>query len=128
MAARSFTANMFALQKDVVKLFVKGVGAGAADLTGVVGPGVASLKYNSATGKVKVTLQDTYNALLMVSAMVIDATTPDDWEVTVEAEAVATAATKTISLAVFKGGTLTDLTSDETLMLEITLRNTSQTK
>ncbi len=127
MAARS-GVHPFTLQKDVFKLFCKAVGASAADLTGLVGPGVSSIAYNSATGKLKVTLQDTWGGLLMVSGMVIDATTPDDWEVVVEAETVATKATRSISLAIFKGGTLADLTTDETLMLEITLRNTSQTK
>ncbi len=127
MAARSFT-EMKALQKDVVQLFCKGVGAAAADLTGLVGPGVSSVAYNSATGKLLVTLADTYNALLFCAGAVIDPNSPDDWEVTVDAETVATKATRSISLSIWKGGALANLTTDETLMLMIVLRNTVQTK
>jgi inorganic pyrophosphatase/exopolyphosphatase len=128
MAARALKNTMHHMVPEPCKLFARGTGASAADLTvltaGAGSAGVTSIKYNSATGKLKVTLEDKWNALLMVSAVVIDTTTPDDWEVVVEAEDVAGA--KTISLAVFKGGTLADLTTDEQLLLEITVCNSAR--
>lgn len=124
MAMRSFSP-IRAIQREAVVIFGGGTGAGASDLTSAAGPGVASIAYNSATGKVKVTLASKFNSLLFVSGTVIDATTPDDWEVVVESESVASAGT--ISLCLFKGGTLTDLTTDEKLRLMIVVSNTSRT-
>jgi hypothetical protein len=126
MAARNFVNGTKALQREVVKLWAKGVGAGAADLTGLesAGGGVESIEHDGSTGLYTVTLADKYAGLLQVGENVIDATSPDDWKVVVVAEDVAGA--KTINIAVFKGGALTDLTTDDTLLLELTLKNTQQ--
>lgn len=122
MAARSF-APLRALDREVVKVYGGGTGAGAADLTAVVGRGVATVD-QTGTGLYTITLDDKYAKLLMASFLVIDATSPDDWEVTVVSEDVDGA--KTVDIAVFKGGTLTDLTTDEKLKFELTLSNTKQ--
>lgn len=126
MAARALQKAIGTLQRDPVKIWVTGTGAGAADLTGLVtaGGGVTLID-QTGTGLYTITLRDKYAGLLMLAGTVIDATTPDDWEVVVVSETVAT--TKLINIAVFKGGALADLTTDEKLMLEITLRNTAQT-
>lgn len=126
MAARAFQKGVQTLQRDPVKLWVSGVGAGAANLTGIssAGGGVVSVA-QTGTGLYTVTLRDKYAGLLMLSGCVIDPTGPDEWVVQVASQAVASA--KTIAIQVFKGGALTDLTTDETLLLEITLKNTKQT-
>ncbi len=128
MAARNF-APIRCMQRDVVVLYAGGTGAGAGDLTGVVGK--AGLKQSGSdqfnqtgTGLYQVTLADKYHDLLFFSGLVLDATDPDDWEVVVVSEDVAGA--KTIDLAVFKGGALTDLTTDEKLRCQIVLKNGNQ--
>lgn len=126
MAARNLKRQMTHFYPDLCVIVGKATGAGAANLTALVGPGISSVNYNAATGKIRVTLQDKWNALLYADGVIIDATTPDDWEVVVEAEAVATS--KTIDLAVFKGGTLADLTSDEKIMLQIIVSNSARTR
>lgn len=126
MAARNFVNGTKALQREVVKIWAKGVGAATDPLSDLesAGGGVEEIDQTD-TGLYTVTLADKYAGLLALQASVIDATSPDDWVVTVVAEDVAGA--KTIDLAIFKGGTLTDLTTDDTLLLEITLKNTQQT-
>ena len=126
MAARTLHQQNFTFRRDVVEITGKGTGASAADLTALNAPGITSIAYNAATGKLKITLEDKWNSLLFFAGTVIDATTPDDWEVVVESEDVAGA--KTISIACFKGGTLADLTTDEKLMVLIKLSNTSRTR
>lgn len=128
MAARNF-APIRCMQRDAVILFGGGTGAGAADLTGIVGK--AGLKQSGSdqinqtgTGLYQITLADKYHDLLFFSAMVIDATTPDDWEVVVVSEDVDGA--KTIDIAVFKGGSLADLTTDEKLRFMAVLKNGNQ--
>lgn len=116
---------MRALDRGAVKLFGGGTGGGAAAaLTAIKGPGVSSIAYNAATGKYRITLADKFNSFLMASFLVIDPTSVDDWEVQVESESVAT--NKTVDIAVFKGGALTDLTTDEKLKFELSLSNTAQ--
>lgn len=125
MAVHNF-APVRALQREVVELYLKCTGAGGTSNPTIdtgAGKGVTSIIYNSATGKYKVTLDQKYAGLLFVSGTVIEPSSVDDWEVVVEAETVAT--TKTISLAVFKGGTLAALTTGEKLLLEIVLKNVS---
>lgn len=125
MAARNFV-HPLALQRSMVLLAGGGTGAGAADLTGVVGVGFAATAPfdQTGTGLYTITLADKHNALLFLSGTVIDATTPDDWEVVVVSETVAT--DKKINIAVFKGGALADLSTDEKLRVLIVLSNTAQ--
>lgn len=122
MAARNFADGKF-LHRGVVQIVGGGTGAGNADLTSVYGAGVASIP-DGGTGEYVITLSDKYNSFLHGSFQIIDATTPDDWTVTVTAEAVAT--DKTVSITVFKAGTAADLTTDEKLTFCLWLSNTSQ--
>ena len=127
MGARSLNRVQFTLERDVVRIFGRGTGAAAADLTGVKGAGLgaaATAINQTGTGLYTISLADKWPGLLMFKAAVIDATTPDDWEVVLVAESVASA--KTIDIAVFKGGTLTDLTTDEKLLFEIVLSNSTK--
>lgn len=123
MGARSLNRVQFTMERDVVRLFGRGTGAGAADLTGVKGAGLAATAAfdQTGTGLYTINLADKWPGLLMFSAAVIDATSPDDWEVVVVSEAVATS--KTIDIAVFKGGVAADLSTDEKLLVEVVLSN-----
>jgi hypothetical protein len=124
MAARNLKRNIAHFTPAPIVIFGKGTGAAAADLTALVSAGaIASIAY-TATGRYTITLADKYNSLLWVAGCVIDATTPDDWEVCVVSETVSS--TKTILIAVFKGGTLTDLTTDEKLLLNIVCSNSAR--
>lgn len=122
MAARNL-CEIESLDRGVVFIFGGGTGAGAANLTAIKGAGVTSVA-ETATGKYTITLTDKWNSLMFFSGVVIDATTVDDWEVTVEAESVAT--NKTIGILVTKSGTATDLTTDEKLKFMVVVSNTSQ--
>lgn len=128
MSARALKMSMHHFVPEPCKIFARGVGAGAADLTGLSAnggsAGVASIKYNSATGKLLVTLEDKWTALQNVSAQVIDTTTQAQWVVNVDAETVAS--TKTITLSVWKAGSLANLSTDEVLLLEISVMNSAR--
>lgn len=125
MAAHNF-APIRAIDREIVQLFGKATGGGAAaDLTALSSRcGITSIKYNAATGKYQITLDAKYSELRYLDGTMIDATAIDDWEVQVESEDVAGA--KTINIGVFKGGALTDITTDEKLMLMIVLKNSSR--
>ena len=123
MAARNLTEPR-CLDREVVLVFGGGTGAAASALTSVLGAGVSSVTYASATGKYVINLADKWAKLLYAGFTVIDATTEDDWEVVVTAESVASA--KTINITCFKGGTATDLTTDEKLKFMLALSNTQQ--
>lgn len=125
MASHNF-APVRALDREIVQLFCKATGAGAAALTSLSSRcGVSSIA-QTATGKYTVTLDAKYQELRACLGTVIDpaAGSPDDWSVTVEADLVANAAT--FGIAIWKGGAAADLTTDEKLMLMIVLKNTSR--
>lgn len=124
MAARNLKRNIAHFTPAPILIFGKGTGAGAANLTALQSAAAIASIAETATGLYTVTLADKYNSLLWCSGAVIDANSPDDWEVSVVSEDVAGA--KTISIAVFKGGTLTDLTTDEKLMLQIVCSNSAR--
>lgn len=129
MGARTLYHEIRHFIPEVVKIYARCVGAAAADPTGLQttghgSAGVASIAYNAATGKLLVTLDNKWADLLHCTGQVIDTTTPDDWEVTVDAETISS--TKTISLSIWKGGALANLTTDEQLLLEITVANSSR--
>ncbi len=124
MAARNNKRNISHFTPAPVLIFAKGVGAATSALTSLQAAGAVTLIDQTGTGLYTVTLADKYNSLLWLAGTVIDANSPDDWVVTVVSETVAT--TKLINLAIFKGGTLTDLTTDETLMLQIVCSNSAR--
>jgi hypothetical protein len=119
------TNKQYSLERDVVLLYGRGTGGGnGAALTSVKGKGIASIT-RTGTGAHTITLADKYNGFLMFKASVIDANaTPDDFEVTVVEELVATS--KTIKIVIFDGGTATDLATDKKLLFQITLSNSAQ--
>lgn len=100
-------------------VYARGTGAGAANLTAV--KGVTSIA-ETATGKYTVTLDRKYKGLLMFNGVVIDPTSVDDWEVSLESDLTSN---QTIGILVTKSGTATDLTTDEKILLEITLQDTA---
>lgn len=111
MAARNFGNELKIAVPGLTALFLKGTGAGAADITLTYGMGMSPTLDQTGTGLYTLTLKDKYTALVHANLEVIDATTPDDWDVRVVSETVST--TKLINIAVFKGGTLADLSTDE---------------
>jgi hypothetical protein len=126
MSARNFVRECNFLQREAVKLWVTGTGAGAADLTAIdsAGQGVVSIVHTG-TGLYTVNLKDPHVKMLGLDANVIDATTPAVWSVT-PVTADVTAASKAITIVVFKAGVAADLTTDEKLQLEISLSNTQR--
>lgn len=114
-----FNSEIQSNVSGVVKIFARGTGAGAANLTSV--KGVTSIA-ETATGKYTVTLDRKFQGLLMVSGVVIDPTSVDDWEVSLESDLTSN---QTFGILVTKSGTATDLTTDEKLLLEITVQDTA---
>jgi hypothetical protein len=104
-------------------LFGRGTGAATSTLTSIKGKGIASIA-RTGVGAHTITLTQKWQGLLMFSAAIIDATTADDWEVTVVEDAVA--ASKTVKIAIFKGGTAADLSTDEKILFEVVLSKTKQ--
>lgn len=70
-------------------------------------------------GRYEITLTDAWRGLLAAKFAVKDATSPDDWEVVVQSEAVAT--TKKIVIYTFKGGTAASLTDDDKLYYSLVM-------
>lgn len=114
-----FNSEIQSNVSGVVKIFARGTGAGAANLTSV--KGVTSIA-ETATGKYTVTLDRKFQGLLMVSGVVIDPTSVDDWEVSLESDLTSN---QTFGILVTKSGTATDLTTDEKLLLEITVQDSA---
>lgn len=124
MSARNNKRNISHYTPAPVLIFGKGTGAGAANLTALQSAGAIASIAETGTGLYTITLADKFNSLLMFTGSVLDANSPDDWEVAMITETVSS--TKTITIGVFKGGTLTDLTTDEKLYLSIWVSNSSR--
>lgn len=123
MGARNLSDEQYAFERDTIRLFGRGTGAATSSLTSVKGKGITSIA-RTGVGLHTITLADKYQGLLMFKSAIIDATTPDDWEVVVVEELVATS--KTIKIAIFKGGTAADLSTDEKILFEIVVSNSAQ--
>lgn len=123
MGAHNF-APVRALDRELVLLYAKATGAGAANVTNLSPRcGVTSI-VRSGVGLHTVTLDAKYAEMRFMSGTVIDVTTPDDWEVVVTSDLAANG--NSFSIAIFKGGAAADLTTDEKIMLEIVLKNSSR--
>ena len=116
-------SKQYTAEPDVVRLFGRGTGASTSALTSVKGKGIASIA-RTGVGAHTITLSDRWEGFLMFSACVIDPGSTDDWEVTVVEELVASS--KTVKIAVFKGGTAADLTTGEKILFEIVVSRTDQ--
>jgi len=112
-------------QPELVQICGKATGAAGTTFTSKVAPGIASV-VDGTSGVITVTLEDKWDTLMFASAQVIDANSPDDWEVVLTAEDVAGA--KTLTFTAFKGGAATSLSTDEKLMLNILVRNTARAR
>lgn len=126
MAAHNF-APVRAIDREFVILSCRGVGTGASTnpLTSLSKrAGVTSIAQTGSTGKYLVTLDAKYQELRAAHGTVLDPTVPDDWEVTVEVDL--TANTNTFTISCWKGGVAADLSTDETLMLTMILKNSSR--
>jgi len=105
----------------VVMLHARGTGAGTSDLTAVKGNGVASIT-RTGVGTHRITLARKMQGLLNVIGNVIDVTTPDDWEVNVLTDLTNNL---TVDIAIYKGGTAADLSTDEKLLLTLIVQDTA---
>ena len=122
----TFTNNAY-IKGDGAAGFALNADTGTAgvipnDPTSVKGKGIVSIEASDVVdeiGKFTITLKDKWAGLLSVKSCVIDTTTPDDWEVLVVSETVAT--TKLIVIQVLKGGAAAAPTDDEQVFLEIVL-------
>lgn len=123
MAARALGPGAKAFQRGLAEILIKATGASTSDVTKTYSLGVATIARTN-TGTHTITLSDKWKALVGFSACIEDATTPDDWEVQVVSEDVASA--KTINIAIFKGGTAADITTDEKIYINLKLLNSSQ--
>lgn len=107
-------------------LRVSGVGAGAADCTSVKG---ATLIDQTATGLYTVTLPRAYAVLVNVTGMVMSSTVAN-WTVRLRSSTVATDGKFLIAVLsaadnAATAPTATDLTTAETLMLNVVLQDTA---
>lgn len=109
------------VDREVVQIFGGGTGAGDADMTSVVGPGVASIAYASAAGKFTVTLQDAWAALLWVGITVVDPDNTDGWTYNIVSESITS---KTFVIQFLLNEVPTSPTTDEKVKLMIVVSNT----
>ena len=104
---------------SVVKIYAKGVGADGADMTSV--KGVTSIA-RTGEGTYTVTLDRKFKALLGCSATVIDAGSVSSWSVVLTSDLTSG---NTFTLQVFSDAVEADVISTGTLLLEITLGDTT---
>jgi len=104
---------------STVVLHGRATGAGASALTGQKGPWAIT---RTGVGLHTITLNQKFAGLLNAQFAVIDVTTPDDWEVVLTTDLTNN---QTIGIAIFKGGTAAELTTDEKLLITLTLQDTS---
>lgn len=119
MTINQFYSESYSNVPSVVKVFARGTGAGAADLTSVKG---VTLIDQTGTGLYTITLKRKFKGLLMLVGNVIDLTGSDDWEVTLASDLTSG---NQVSVVISKSGTAANLTSDEKLLLEISLEDTN---
>ena len=103
----------------VTTLHGRGTGAATSALTSVKGPWTIT---RSGVGTHTITLNRKFAGLLNAQFAVIDVTTADDWEVVLTTDLTSN---QTIGIAIFKGGTAADLSTDEKLLITLTLQDTA---
>lgn len=119
MANRQFHRSQ-ALEREVKQLFVEWTQA-SGDPVVDKALGVASVT-KTGTGDFRITLQDKYNRLMGISAM-IKSSTAEDITFQLKAEAVAT--DKTIDVYTLAGATETDPADDTSVIITLWVKNTS---
>lgn len=106
----------------VHKIFGRAVGAATSDMTGLEGPGIASIVRGGSAGIHTITLSEKYQGLLMASFAVIDTGTIDDWEITLDTDL---SSGNSFVINVFKGGAAADLPTTATLLMELTMNKSA---
>ena len=120
----NYSEGLKTRRRDVVKIVSSGVGAGAADLTGVdKSTGVLSIVHTG-TGLYTVNFDDKFYNFLCMNGVVADVTAPGAWDIQL-ASAPGTNI-NSLAIQVFKANVLTDLTTDETLFVEFSFSSTSR--
>lgn len=128
MGIHNMTDRRYALERDVVEIYGRCTGAGAANPTAVKGKGIVSIT-RSGVGLYTITLDTPWMALLDFNPIVVGPTATGHWEVNVVSETLSS--TKTINIAVWGAATATapalkDLTAAERLQFTITASNSTQ--
>lgn len=121
MAIRQAVQRSTANIGGVHKIFGRAVGAATSDMTGLEGPGIASI-VRGGVGIHTITLSEKYQGLLMASFAVVDTGTIDDWEVTLDTDL---SSGNSFVINVFKGGTAADMPTTATLLMELTMNNSA---
>lgn len=98
--------------------------AGAPTLVAGQNRGIASIVRNSA-GNYTITLQDSYQRLLMIEQRALNATPPAAPAMFVVSENVANLPAPTIVIQMNAAGVATDPASGEIMLLEINVKNSS---
>lgn len=116
-------STQYSAEPDVVRLFGRGTGASTSALTSVKGKGIASIA-RTGVGAHTITLSEKWNGFLMFSSAILSSAAADDYEVTVVEELVASS--KTVKIAIFKGGSAADLQTTDKILFELVLSRTAQ--
>lgn len=119
MAINTFFQEQYTNLGGIVTCHGRGTGAGASALTSVKGPWTIT---RTGVGLHTITLNRKFAGLLQFVGTVIDVTTPDDWSVFITTDL---ASNQTVGIAIFKGGTAADLSTDEKLLITLVLQDTA---
>jgi len=131
MANRNFYPNALSLEIDHVHLYASIVIGASGAVTSSAGKGIASVTKETEAGRYTILLQDSYNKLLDCSIQLVStaASNPSTVAVTgrVRSEQVihATAPSLVIQGYALDDGADADYASGATLLVHITLRNSS---
>jgi len=125
MASSYFFKNHQAKETNITELFLRAdIGAtGAVTIDTSASKGITSITRN-ATGDYTILLEESYNSLLMVDVMVLEA---DDTDIThqVISQAVSTDATPTVKVGFHAAATPIDPPDGSDIYVRITVKNSS---
>jgi hypothetical protein len=119
MTINTFFQEQYVNLGGVVTLHGRATGAGASALTAQKGPWAIT---RTGIGLHTITLNRKFAGLLQLTGTVIDVTTPDDWVVVPTTDLTSG---QTIGIAIFKGGVAAELTTDEKILLSVTVQDTA---
>lgn len=124
MSNRLYTQFRYSLEKRVVDLFadVTFGASGAPTLNTAKSKGVKSITRSSA-GKYVLTLQDSFNGLLMLKHSFVNATAPAAPGAYIVSHTVGSASPATITIQFNAAGTATDPASGEEALLQVVLKD-----
>ena len=119
MTINTFFDEQYTNLGGVVTLHGRGTGAATSALTSQKGPWAIT---RTGVGLHTITLNRKFAGLLNANFSVIDVTTEDDWEVVLKTDLTSN---QTVGIAIFKGGVAADLSTDEKLLISLTLQDTA---